>query len=173
MFCKNCGSEIKETEKFCHSCGRPLNLSSNNNMYVTQGKRTNKSKRKIIAIIAAITIILITAVVVFGIATKEKTLRFNLNVCNQTGVDIYGLYASESDVNDWEEDILGDEVLYDGETINVEFTITKDSLVWDFAIDDISGNMIEFYNLSFENCSVEGATLILEYDGYEGYATLY
>lgn len=76
-------------------------------------------------------------------------------------------------VDDWEEDILADEVLCDGETIDVEFTVTEDTLDWDFAIEDIDGNIIEFYGLSFEDCSVDRATLILEYDGEEGYATLY
>ncbi len=100
-------------------------------------------------------------------------MSFNLSVVNDTGVDIYALYASQPEVDDWEEDILADEVLCDGDTIDVEFTVTEDTLDWDFAIEDIEENIIEFYGLSFEDCSVDGATLILEYDGDEGYATLY
>lgn len=51
--------------------------------------------------------------------------------------------------------------------------ITEEDLDWDFAIEDFEGNVLEFYGLSFAECDVEGATLILEYDGYKGTASLY
>lgn len=30
MFCKNCGKEIKDTEKFCSYCGTPVDVPENN-----------------------------------------------------------------------------------------------------------------------------------------------
>lgn len=179
MFCKNCGKEMKETQKFCPYCGQKAgeeNAYSSPNGYPQTASATNqrKSKKGLIVGIAAVVIVLIVVIGIFIAGNSEKeTLRFNLSVVNDTGVDIYALYASQPEVDDWEEDILADEVLCDGDTIDVEFTVTEDTLDWDFAIEDIDGNMIEFYGLSFEDCSIDGATLILEYDGEEGYATLY
>ena len=97
----------------------------------------------------------------------------SVHVINNTGFDIYALYASEPDVDNWEEDLLEDGILYDGERVDIEFVITEEDLDWDFAIEDFEGNVLEFYGLSFAECDVEGATLILEYDGYKGTASLY
>lgn len=179
MFCKNCGKEMKETQKFCPYCGQKAgeeNAYSSPNSYPQTASAANqrKSKTGLIVGIAAVVIVLLVVIGIFIAGNSEKeTLSFNLSVVNDTGVDIYALYASQPEVDDWEEDILADEVLCDGDTIDVEFTVTEDTLDWDFAIEDIDGNMIEFYGLSFEDCSIDGATLILEYDGEEGYATLY
>lgn len=179
MFCKNCGKEMKETQKFCPYCGQKAgeeNAYSSPNGYPQTASAANqrKSKKGLIVGIAVVVIVLLVVIGIFIAGNSEKeTLRFNLSVVNDTGVDIYALYASQPEVDDWEEDILADEVLCDGDTIDVEFTVTEDTLDWDFAIEDIDGNMIEFYGLSFEDCSIDGATLILEYDGEEGYATLY
>ena len=104
---------------------------------------------------------------------KDEILRYNVHVINNTGFDIYALYASEPDVDNWEEDLLEYGIVYDGERVDIEFVITEEDLDWDFAIEDFEGNVLEFYGLSFAECDVEGATLILEYDGYKGTASLY
>lgn len=179
MFCRNCGKEMNETQKFCPYCGQKAGeetaYSSPNGYPQTAAvAKQRKNKTGLIVGIVVAVIVLIVAIGIFIVGNSEKeTLSFNLSVVNDTGVDIYALYASQPEVDDWEEDILADEVLCDGDTIDVEFTVTEDTLDWDFAIEDIEGNMIEFYGLSFEDCSIDGATLILEYDGEEGYATLY
>ena len=95
-----------------------------------------------------------------------------VTVQNNTGVDIFGLYASTVDTDNWEEDILGTEVLCDGDSIVINFSYPEDETMWDFAMKDSEDNMIEFYGLDFSKCSSDGATLVLEYDGEQGYASL-
>lgn len=201
MFCKKCGKEIKEGEKFCPNCGEPINHGNNNQNgnadYVYsntsfQGTQTAFArKRKFPTKLFALGIGVIAVVIVIGLFLKSadeqetavqggvvqspenEIMQFNLNVVNNTGIDIYRLYASEVDVDNWEEDVLGDQILYAGESIVIEFTITEEDMDWDFAMEDIDGNMIEFYDLSFEGCNPENATLVLEMDGFNGIATLY
>lgn len=36
---------------------------------------------------------------------------------------------------------------------------------WDFAIRDMDGAQYEYYGLSFKDCDVNGATLVLDSDG--------
>lgn len=43
-----------------------------------------------------------------------------IEVTNETGYDIYYLYISHEDASDWEEDVLGDDILFDGETVRVD-----------------------------------------------------
>lgn len=107
------------------------------------------------------------------IGEEEGTIVLDLKVENRTGVDIWYLFASETSSDSWEEDMLGDSVLLDGESVNITFYLSEDSLIWDFAMADSSENMVEFYNLDFSACSPEGATLVLDYDGDEGHARLY
>lgn len=102
----------------------------------------------------------------------ENEVVVPLTVINDTGVDIWQLYASITQTDDWEEDILGDDILYAGESMKINFTMQADTLVWDFAICDGDDNMLEFYDLDFSDCSVDGAVLYLEYDGENAYATL-
>ncbi|MCI9547552.1 MAG: YARHG domain-containing protein [Lachnospiraceae bacterium] len=103
----------------------------------------------------------------------SQTLDFNLTVINNTGFDIYRLYASETDTDDWEEDILEDDILYAGGHFYITFTIDADSLKWDFAIQDEYEKQTEFYDLSFAGCNVEGATLVLWREDGETHASLY
>ena len=130
-------------------------------------------KKKKGAVIAIAVLVIIVAIGIFKCSSKDEILRYNVHVINNTGFDIYALYASEPDVDNWEEDLLEDGIVYDGERVDIEFVITEEDLDWDFAIEDFEGNVLEFYGLSFAECDVEGATLILEYDGYKGTASLY
>ena len=173
MFCENCGQEIKDDEKFCQNCGSEIkkNDSEPESKKTFAAKSSSKTKGRIIIAIVALAIIIIIGI--FNCGSKDETLRFNVHVVNNTGIDIFALYASEQNVDNWEEDLLNDDILYDGETFDIEFIITEDNLDWDFAIEDKEGNLLEFYELSFAECDVDGAALILEYDGYEVTATLY
>ena len=131
------------------------------------------SLRKIYALAGLVAAVIIVAIGIFKCSSKDEILRYNVHVINNTGFDIYALYASEPEVDDWEEDLLGNDILRNGERVDIEFVITEEDLDWDFAIENFEGNILEFYGLSFAECDVKGATLILEYDGYEGTASLY
>jgi predicted nucleic acid-binding Zn ribbon protein len=58
MFCKKCGNQMMENEKFCTSCGTAVQENENVNTSEIQVKSKNKSKKKIIIIgvVAAILI---------------------------------------------------------------------------------------------------------------------
>ena len=103
---------------------------------------------------------------------SEEMITLPVEVYNDTGVDIYELYASVVETDDWEEDILGSNILPAGSTFTINFTFPADKTRWDFKIVDAAGTSLEFYDLDFANCSITGATLLLEYDGSNGYATL-
>ncbi|WP_306479936.1 zinc ribbon domain-containing protein [Mediterraneibacter sp.] len=175
MFCEKCGKEIKEVDKFCPYCGAENKTDKAESVQTApsdfKDKGTGKKKKG--AVIAIIALVIIVAIGIFKCSSKDEILRYNVHVINNTGFDIYALYASEPEVDDWEEDLLGNDILRNGERVDIEFVITEEDLDWDFAIENFEGNILEFYGLSFAECDVKGATLILEYDGYEGTASLY
>lgn len=175
MFCEKCGREVKEDEKFCQDCGAEIKMrgADTGEMPQRNFESNRPSKKKNWKGIAIIALAIVVIIGIFNWSSEEETLRFNVRVVNNTGIDICALYASEPQVNNWEEDLLEDDILLSGEKMDIEFLITEDNLDWDFAIEDSAGNLVEFYGLSFAECNVSGTTLILEYDGYEATATLY
>lgn len=175
MFCENCGKEINDNENFCQNCGAEIKIRRANSEKDVQTTLANhgSNKKKNWKIIVIVAIAIVIAIAIFKCNSKDNAISYNVHVINNTGIDIYALYASEPNVDNWEEDLLGENILYAGETFDIEFIITEDNLDWDFAIEDTSGNILEFYALSFAECDADGATMVLEYDGYEGTATLY
>lgn len=61
-----------------------------------------------------------------------------VEVINATGLTMTEFYASVTSTNSWEEDILGDDVLEDGDSIDVD-------------IDDGSGKCVYDFRAVFEN----------------------
>lgn len=95
----------------------------------------------------------------------SEIITLPITVVNNTGIDIYGFYASLADVDNWEEDILDDQILYAGESFLINFSFSLDQLVWDFAIEDVYSETLEFYGMDFSECSMDGAVLTLYDDG--------
>jgi hypothetical protein len=79
---------------------------------------------------------------------------------NETGVDIYEVYVSPSDVESWEEDILGVDVLPDGDSVEVGFDREEDSELWDLKVSDSEGNSLLWGRLNLLRIS----ELTLRYD---------
>lgn len=96
---------------------------------------------------------------------EPEIIEMPITFVNNTGTDIYCLYSSPSETDDWEEDILGDEILEPGDYVWVDFTYSSDSPVWDFAIEDYDRNKSEFYDLDFEDYGSDGVTIVLNNDG--------
>jgi hypothetical protein len=65
----------------------------------------------------------------------------DFTLINQTGVDIYSLYISESSNDDWEEDVLGEDTLPDGDRVDISFS-GRSACLWDMMVtDDEDGNV--------------------------------
>jgi hypothetical protein len=53
---------------------------------------------------------------------------------NATGYEISELYVAPSKSSDWQEDVLGQDVLGDGQKANVTFSKTADTCQWDLKV---------------------------------------
>lgn len=72
----------------------------------------------------------------------------DFTLVNKTGVVINKLFISPSDANDWQEDILGQDTLGDGESLDIKFHRTEKAAKWDMRIEDTKGNAIEWTDLN-------------------------
>ena len=76
---------------------------------------------------------------------------------NRTGVTIYDLYVAYAGETDWGEDLLGENVLNDGEDFLINFAGYSDSQCsFDVMIGDTEGNYFELFDVDL--CSVTTLT---------------
>ena len=71
----------------------------------------------------------------------------DFTLVNKTGVEIDKVFISPHDADDWEEDILGQDTLPDGQNVEVKFDRDETAAKWDLRIEDKQGNDIEWENL--------------------------
>lgn len=77
-----------------------------------------------------------------GVAPAAFAGTQDFTLVNKTGVEIYSLFISESANDEWEEDVLGEDVLPDGERMHVTFSGRR-ACLWDMMVtDDDGGNVV-------------------------------
>jgi hypothetical protein len=79
---------------------------------------------------------------VFAQGKQDFTLH------NATGVEIHELYVSPHNSEEWEDDILGEDTLPNGESLVIHFSRKETAKLWDLKIVDGEGNSVEWENLN-------------------------
>jgi hypothetical protein len=97
-------------------------------------------------------------------ASTEGAQDFMLH--NQTGVEINKLFVSPSDKDDWQEDILGQDTLASGQSLEIKFSPKEKAAKWDLKVEDTKGNSIEWHDLNL----MEISEVTLHYENGQGTA---
>jgi hypothetical protein len=93
-----------------------------------------------------------------------RTGKQDFMLHNQTGVEINSLYVSPHSSDDWEEDILGQDTLANGESIKITFDDREKQAHWDLKVTDKDGNSLEWEDLNL----VEISEVTLHWDAKKG-----
>lgn len=80
--------------------------------------------------------------------TAQQGGKQDFTLVNQTGVEIDKVFISPHDSNDWQEDILGQDTLPSGQSVDIKFHRNETAALWDLRIEDSKGNYIEWENLN-------------------------
>jgi len=67
---------------------------------------------------------------------------------NRTGVEIYALYVTPHNADEWGEDILGADTLLSNEELEITFSRKERVKLWDLRVEDSDGNFIEWEKLN-------------------------
>jgi len=94
-----------------------------------------------------------------GADTQDFTL------VNETGVDVYSLFISETDNDNWGDDVLGADVLLDGERIDIHFSGYSNCL-WDMLVTDADGEGLTWQGINL----CESSVVVLRCDDEECWA---
>ena len=74
--------------------------------------------------------------------------RQDFRLTNATGVVIYNLYVSPHSSDEWGEDILGQDTLPSGQSVDITFSPRERAAMWDLKVTDPEGNSITWMNLN-------------------------
>lgn len=77
----------------------------------------------------------------------------DFTVVNKTGIEIFALYVTPHDSDDWGDDILGADTLPANQELDIIFDRKEKSTFWDIRIEDKDGNFIEWDRFNLRKIS--------------------
>ncbi len=107
-------------------------------------------------IAAALALVAVASVTVT--AAQRRNLDFTL--VNKTGVDIMEVYLSPTSDNEWGEDVMGKDILANGEKVDITFSSAETECNWDLKIVDEDDDDIIWTKLNL--CTANEITLLYE-----------
>jgi hypothetical protein len=105
-----------------------------------------------------ITAAMLVAAITTATTSAQAQSRQDFTLINRTGYDISEVYISPGHANDWEEDILGKDLLENGERREIAFHRVGKTCIWDLKVvyhDDDSSAVWHDIDL----CSVAKITI--------------
>ncbi|NBO64787.1 MAG: hypothetical protein EBU88_08080 [Acidobacteria bacterium] len=88
----------------------------------------------------------IVLLVVLGATSSGEVQnpRLDFRLENRTGINIHAIFISSHDADEWGEDVMEDDILRDGEDIDIEFHPRAGARLWDLRIEDKDGDSVEW-----------------------------
>jgi hypothetical protein len=106
----------------------------------------------------ALLVAAITATLAFAAPAGAQEAKQDFKLVNKTGYELKALYVAPSKSDDWEDDVLGQDTLDDGQAVNVHFKAKTKTCMYDLKVvysDDDSSAVWSKIDL----CSVEKITI--------------
>jgi len=104
----------------------------------------------------------IIGLAVSGCASTQSAAELPvITVVNNTGYTCYYLYLSPVTTDDWEEELLGDDILPSGQSVKVrlEYPLSRENR-YDFKMINLNGNSYTKWNVLL----TEGAVVTFTFD---------
>jgi hypothetical protein len=100
----------------------------------------------------------VAAALTVAVPAVAQDAKQDFKLVNKTGYELKALYVAPSKSDDWGDDILGQDVLSDGQAVNIHFSPRVKTCTWDLKVtytDDDSNAVWQKIDL----CSVEKITI--------------
>lgn len=83
-------------------------------------------------------LLLIVALVFAATTWTQAQTVLDFKLVNNTGYTFYGVYLTDTDTEDWGEDILPEAMVEDGDTIDITFDYIDDETIctWDLKLTE-------------------------------------
>jgi hypothetical protein len=95
----------------------------------------------------------------------QTVLDFKL--VNNTGEDFYAVYLTEASTENWGEDILPEDIVKNGDTIDItfEYVDAETLCIWDLRLTHDASEEDYIYINEIDLCEVRVLTLYIDEDG--------
>ena len=94
----------------------------------------------------------------FTTSIVAQNFELNFEIVNKTGIDLSGVYVTDTDLNNWGEDLNPNDKFENNATLNITIPIDDQTMCeYDIRITDDADNAIEFTTMDF--CKLETHTL--------------
>ena len=110
------------------------------------------------AIVASCLAVVALASITLQATQQRRNLDFTL--VNKTGLTIMEVYLSPTNDDEWGEDVMGKDVLANGEKVEITFSSGETSCNWDLKIVDEDKDDVEWTKLNL--CTANEITLMYE-----------
>ena len=98
------------------------------------------------------------AVLAFAAPAFAQEAKQDFKLINATGYELKALYVSPSKSDEWGDDILGQDVLSDGQAVNVHFSPKVHTCKWDLRVTYTDDNSNAVWS-DIDLCTVEKITI--------------
>ena len=98
------------------------------------------------------------AALAFAVPAVADDAKQDFKLVNKTGYELKALYVSPSKADDWQEDILGQDTLGDGQAVNVHFSPKTHTCKWDLKVTYTDDDSSAVWN-NIDLCTVEKITI--------------
>ena len=93
----------------------------------------------------------------------------DFTLINQTGDPIEAVYVSASQSDDWEEDVLGQDILENGDSTEISFSRSATACKWDLKVRYPDGDEPVWYNIDL--CELSAVTIHWDEENERTFAT--
>ena len=95
-----------------------------------------------LSIVLAVSLLLVAATSAFAADKRDFTLY------NNTSIDIKSVYVSPSAADNWQEDVLGRDILVSGDYVDIVFSGVTDTCIYDIKVTGFYGQQGVLYNVN-------------------------
>jgi hypothetical protein len=112
-------------------------------------------------------ILLLVALVFAATTWTQAQTVLDFKLVNNTGVDFYAVYLTETTKKNWGEDILPEDILKDGDTVDITFEYIDDETlcIWDLKLTNDRSEEEYIYINKIDLCKVSILTLYIDKKG--------
>jgi hypothetical protein len=112
-------------------------------------------------------ILLLVALVFSAITWTQAQTELDFKLVNNTGVDFYAVYLTETTTKNWGKDILPEDIVKNGDTVDIKFKYVDDETLctWDLRLTYDRSEEEYIYINEIDLCEVSILTLYIDKKG--------
>jgi hypothetical protein len=111
--------------------------------------------------------LLLVALVFSAITWTQAQTELDFKLVNNTGVDFYAVYLTETTTKNWGKDILPEDIVKNGDTVDIKFKYVDDETLctWDLRLTYDRSEEEYIYINEIDLCEVSILTLYIDKKG--------